>query len=163
MNNKNEIVEEDMIYLASRLREIRKGKNLTQKDIFKKCGLTQQTISKIENMNGHEEGITLKTLLTYIDALDSKITFCMRKNDLPKRKHLNDEELTRYILDCKQFITKEINKSPNTDIESAITKYVEKLKNDNINIDDIRKIIFGYVPSICSNVFETYLLNEGII
>ena len=39
--------------IAKCLKKIRKEKNLTQKDVAQKTGLTQQMISKIESYNGN--------------------------------------------------------------------------------------------------------------
>lgn len=51
---KNQYEMEMEIYnIAIYLKKIRKEKNLTQKDIAQKTGLTQQMVSKIESYNGN--------------------------------------------------------------------------------------------------------------
>lgn len=46
-------IQTEIYNIAKCLKKIRKGKNLTQKDIAQKTGLTQQMISKIESYNGN--------------------------------------------------------------------------------------------------------------
>lgn len=58
--------------LRRELTEARKKRNITQKDIQEKSGLTQQMISRIERDS--ETSPNLKSLLRYIIALGYKIT-----------------------------------------------------------------------------------------
>ena len=46
-------VQTEIYNIAKSLKKIRKEKKLTQKDIAKKSGLTQQMVSKIESYNGN--------------------------------------------------------------------------------------------------------------
>lgn len=46
-------IQTEIYNIAKCLKKIRKEKNLTQKDIAQKTGLTQQMISKIESYNGN--------------------------------------------------------------------------------------------------------------
>ena len=46
-------IQMDIYNIAKCLKKIRKEKNLTQKDVAQKTGLTQQMISKIESYNGN--------------------------------------------------------------------------------------------------------------
>lgn len=58
--------------LLGELIKLRKEKGLTQKDIAKITGSTQQRISQIEK---HEKSPTLKTLCNLANALDMDIKF----------------------------------------------------------------------------------------
>ncbi|MDU3308390.1 MAG: helix-turn-helix transcriptional regulator [Lachnospiraceae bacterium] len=46
-------IQMEIYNIAKCLKKIRKEKNLTQKDVAQKTGLTQQMISKIESYNGN--------------------------------------------------------------------------------------------------------------
>ena len=46
-------VQTEIYNITKSLKEIRKEKKLTQKDIAQKSGLTQQMVSKIESYNGN--------------------------------------------------------------------------------------------------------------
>jgi HTH-type transcriptional regulator/antitoxin HipB len=56
--------------LGHAIREARKAKNLTQKELASMSGVWQETISKIENGSG---GTKLETLFDLIAALDLEI------------------------------------------------------------------------------------------
>ena len=62
--------------ITSKLRQIRKEKNLTQKDVASQTGLSQQMVSKIESFNGNPSmlsflkycnciGVDINTMLSY--------------------------------------------------------------------------------------------------
>jgi HTH-type transcriptional regulator/antitoxin HipB len=61
--------------LGHAIREARKAKNLTQKELASMSGVWQETISKIENGSG---GTKLETLFDLIAALDLEITVTER-------------------------------------------------------------------------------------
>ncbi|EQF22277.1 helix-turn-helix family protein [Clostridioides difficile CD160] len=54
----------------------RKGKGITQKELSKLTGLTQQSISRIETL---VEKPTLTTLIKYLNALDIDINSLLKK------------------------------------------------------------------------------------
>lgn len=55
--------------LKNKLVEIRKAKNITQKDLEIKTGLTQQAISRFETGTG----ASFKTILKYAEGIDCKL------------------------------------------------------------------------------------------
>ena len=57
--------------------ELRKSKNLTQKDISDATGLSAQCISDIESEN--KGNPTLKSLIKYLDSLGMEICFQEKK------------------------------------------------------------------------------------
>lgn len=57
--------------LGHAIRQARKAKNLTQKELASMSGVWQETISKIENGSG---GAKLETVFDLIAALDLEIT-----------------------------------------------------------------------------------------
>ena len=61
--------------LGHAIREARKAKNLTQKELASMSGVWQETISKVENGSG---GTKLETLFDLIAALDLEITVAER-------------------------------------------------------------------------------------
>lgn len=61
--------------LGHALRQARKAKALTQKDLSAKSGVWQETISKIENGRG---GTKLETIFHLLAALDLEITVAER-------------------------------------------------------------------------------------
>lgn len=79
--NENEITKEDNIievelstmYLKGGFKELRKSKNLSQKDIAQKTGLSIATISAIENPLNHKTSPTLKSLLTYLSIFNAEL------------------------------------------------------------------------------------------
>ena len=64
---KNQYETEMEIYnIAIYLKKIRKEKNLTQKDIAQKTGLTQQMVSKIESYNGNQ---SMESFVKYCNGI----------------------------------------------------------------------------------------------
>jgi len=61
--------------LGHAIREARKAKNLTQKELASMSGVWQETISKIENGSG---GAKLETVFDLIAALELEITVTER-------------------------------------------------------------------------------------
>jgi len=61
--------------LGHAIRQTRKARNLTQKELAAKSGVWQETISKIENGSG---GTKLETIFDLIAALDLEITVTER-------------------------------------------------------------------------------------
>lgn len=58
--------------LRKELAEARKARNMTQKELQKRSGLTQQVISRIEKDN--EISPSLKNLIKYVNAIGYEIT-----------------------------------------------------------------------------------------
>ena len=61
-----------------RLAEIRKSRNITQKEIQEKTGLPQQSISRIEKGTTQKQSPTLRTLLRYLDAIDCELSIVLK-------------------------------------------------------------------------------------
>ncbi|MCL2628694.1 MAG: helix-turn-helix transcriptional regulator [Oscillospiraceae bacterium] len=57
-----------------KLAEARKQKSITQKEIQKRTGLPQQSISRIEKGAMQKQSPTLRTLLKYLDAIDCELS-----------------------------------------------------------------------------------------
>jgi len=68
--------------LGHAIRQARKAKNLTQKELAAMSGVWQETISKIENGSG---GTKLETLFDLIAALDLEITVAERSKGTSDR------------------------------------------------------------------------------
>lgn len=64
-------LQEEELELRRQLVEIRKKNNITQKELQKKTGLSQQAISRIEV--GKDVSPSLKSLLKYADAIGCKL------------------------------------------------------------------------------------------
>lgn len=70
MKNEFEIVDKEFALLKEAI-EYRKGLELTQEEIAQKSGLSQQAVSRIENL-GVEP--TLRSFIRYIDAVGLQLT-----------------------------------------------------------------------------------------
>ena len=73
-NTKSKTIYEEnhQIYqLCQKLRQIRKEKNLTQKDVASQTGLSQQMVSKIESFNGNP---SMLSFLKYCNCIGVDIT-----------------------------------------------------------------------------------------
>ena len=71
-------IQTEIYNIAKCLKKIRKEKNLTQKDIAQKTGLTQQMISKIESYNGNP---SIESFVKYcngigINLLEVLLNYC---------------------------------------------------------------------------------------
>ena len=62
-------IEKEELELRDKLVEIRKSKNITQKDLEIRTGLTQQAISRFETGGG----VSFKTILKYADGIECKL------------------------------------------------------------------------------------------
>jgi len=62
-------LEQEEAELRARLVELRKSKNISQRDLETRTGLTQQAISRFETGNGG----SIKTVLRYADGIDCKL------------------------------------------------------------------------------------------
>ena len=62
-------VKQEELELRNRLVEMRKLKNITQKDLEIRTGMTQQAISRFETGNG----VNFKTILKYAEGIDCKL------------------------------------------------------------------------------------------
>lgn len=61
-------LEQEELELRNRLVEFRKERNITQKDIENRTGMTQQAISRLETSK--DTTPTLKTLIKYAEAMN---------------------------------------------------------------------------------------------
>ena len=68
-HRENARLEQEEAELRKRLIEFRKEKNITQKDLMARTGLTQQAISRFETGSGG----SIKTILKYADGIDCKL------------------------------------------------------------------------------------------
>lgn len=68
-HRKNAKIEQEEVELRNRLIEERKAKNITQKELEARTGLTQQAISRFETGMGG----SIKTILKYADGIDCKL------------------------------------------------------------------------------------------
>jgi len=62
-------LEQEELELRNRLVEYRKEKNITQKELETRTGLTQQAISRFETGSGG----SIKTILKYADGIGCKL------------------------------------------------------------------------------------------
>ena len=61
-----------------KLAEARKMRSITQKEIQKRTGLPQQSISRIERGTTQKQSPTLRTLLRYLDAIDCELSIVQK-------------------------------------------------------------------------------------
>jgi len=74
-HRENARLEQEEAELRNRLVKFRKQKNITQKELEAKTGLTQQAISRFETIGGG----SIKTILKYAEGLDCQL--------IPVEKH----------------------------------------------------------------------------
>ena len=75
-HRENERLEQEETELRNRLINFRKQKNITQKELEARTGLTQQAISRFETMGGG----SIKTILKYAEGLDCQLIPMERKD-----------------------------------------------------------------------------------
>jgi len=68
-HRENARLEQEEAELRNRLINFRKQKNITQKELEAKTGLTQQAISRFETIGGG----SIKTILKYAEGLDCQL------------------------------------------------------------------------------------------
>jgi len=68
-HRENARLEQEELELRARLIEVRKSKNISQKELEAKTGLTQQAISRFETGSGG----SIKTILRYAEGIDCKL------------------------------------------------------------------------------------------
>ncbi len=68
-------------YIGSKIKEERKKKGLTQKELARKAGLSRQTLSKIES--GHAALVSLVVFEKLLRILDLEIELKPRKKKRP--------------------------------------------------------------------------------
>lgn len=68
-HRENARVQQEELELRNRLVEMRKLKNITQKELEARTGMTQQAISRFETGNG----VSFRTILKYADGIDCKL------------------------------------------------------------------------------------------
>lgn len=59
------------------IRELRKGKGMTQSELAQKCGVTQAYISMIER--SETQNLSIKVLCKLADALDAPLTILIKQ------------------------------------------------------------------------------------
>jgi DNA-binding Xre family transcriptional regulator len=62
-------IQQEELELRNRLVAMRKFKNITQKELKLRTGMTQQAISRFETGNG----VNFKTILKYAEGIDCKL------------------------------------------------------------------------------------------
>ena len=75
-HRENARLEQEEAELRTRLINYRKKKNITQKDLESRTGLTQQAISRFETTGGG----SIKTILKYAEGLDCQLIPVERQN-----------------------------------------------------------------------------------
>ena len=68
-HKENAWLEQEELELRQRLVEFRKSRNITQKELEIRTGLTQQAISRFETGSGG----SIKTFLKYAEGMDCKL------------------------------------------------------------------------------------------
>ena len=68
-HRENARLEQEEAELRNRLIKFRKQKNITQKELEAKTGLTQQAISRFETIGGG----SIKTILKYAEGIDCQL------------------------------------------------------------------------------------------
>ncbi|MDR1689340.1 MAG: helix-turn-helix domain-containing protein [Clostridiales bacterium] len=68
-HRENKKLEQEEKDLKNRLVELRKMKNITQKELEDRTGLTQQAISRFENGNGSN----IRIILKYAEGIDCRL------------------------------------------------------------------------------------------
>jgi DNA-binding XRE family transcriptional regulator len=69
--------ERRSLFLAYRILALREKLGLTQKDLARRMGTSQQAVARLES--GHYEGFTLKTLESVAEALGAELVIDIRK------------------------------------------------------------------------------------
>ena len=62
-------IQQEELELRNKLVEMRKLKNITQKELQKRTGMTQQAISRFETGTG----VNFKTILKYAEGIDCRL------------------------------------------------------------------------------------------
>ena len=73
--------EKRSLFLAYRILEIREKLGITQKELAKRMGTSQQAVARLES--GEYEGFTIKTLEAVAEALGAELVVDIRK---PRRR-----------------------------------------------------------------------------
>jgi DNA-binding Xre family transcriptional regulator len=68
-HRENARIEQEKLELRNRLVEFRKAKNITQKELETRTGLTQQAISRFETGSG----VNIITILKYANGIDCQL------------------------------------------------------------------------------------------
>ena len=63
--------------IGSMIKEIRKSKKLTQEQIAKRCGITRQTLSKLEK--GEIDKVSLQVFIRLLEAVDHELEIVEKK------------------------------------------------------------------------------------
>jgi HTH-type transcriptional regulator/antitoxin HipB len=71
------------------LKQMRRDRRLSQTELGKKIGLSQERISAIEN---HPESVTFNQLLTVLMALDGELMVCPRTTSRNRSGDVKPEE-----------------------------------------------------------------------
>jgi len=90
--------------VGARMKGLREGIRLSQKDLGAKLGLTQSAINRYEN---NQSGASYKTLLSYADYFDVSLDYIYGRTDQPqgklyefKPKYEDDSEMRDFIEMC---------------------------------------------------------------
>ena len=68
-HRENARLEQEEMELRKRLVEFRKSRNITQRELESRTGLTQQAISRFETGNG----VSIKTILKYAEGIECRL------------------------------------------------------------------------------------------
>lgn len=88
----------ERIRIGSRLRELREAQGLTTTQLGERCGLTQSTISKVEN---GKWSVSLDILSKVCEALGAELN--INDKDMKIEDIDNVNQLARYINSCEDW------------------------------------------------------------
>ena len=63
--------------IGNTIKELRKAKKLTQEQVAKRCGITRQTLSKLEK--GEIDKVSLQVFVRLLEALDHELEIVEKK------------------------------------------------------------------------------------
>jgi len=90
-----------MKIVADRMKALRKGTMLSQKELAEKVGLTQSGINRYEN---NQAEASYKTMLAYADLFDVSLDYLYGRTDKPEGKLYDFKPKIEDNEDMKRFI-----------------------------------------------------------
>jgi transcriptional regulator with XRE-family HTH domain len=143
--------EDIIIQISDRLRELRKGKNITLQEIAEKSGVTKSLVSQIENSR------TVPSLLVLINLIKS---LEIDLNDFFKDINLNPEDEKVILKKSNDYIPFVKEKSVGFGYNRVLTTQLGKLHIEVVLLD----LLPGSSrPPIVTHAFELKYLISGSI
>jgi transcriptional regulator with XRE-family HTH domain len=90
-----------MDIVGTRIKELRKGLGLTQKQIAEKFSIMQSAVNRYEN---NQSEIPYKTLIAYADYFDVSVDYILGRTDQPQGKLYDFKPKVEDNEDMKLFI-----------------------------------------------------------